>query len=273
MKRRDFLINTTAGLAASLGTGWWNSGLYAQAQTPPSVLNLTWYGHTCVLFTGGGQRVLVNPFQPGGCTAGYKAPQVATDYVLISSRQLDEGAIEMVPGNPRILSEPGAYRLGANNQIQGIRTDHDRLGGRRFGRNVAWRWNQAGVEILHLGGIASEISTSQKILMGSPDVLLLPVGGKQPPFGSSKYDTAWPETYTPTEAKAAIALLTPKLVIPTHYRTNAAAPNQCDLVAIQEFLELMAGTPIRTSITNTLTLTPRDIPTALTIQVMSDQLA
>ncbi|KKI98913.1 MBL fold metallo-hydrolase [Prochlorothrix hollandica] len=267
MKRRQFIHHASAGLVTALGTSWLHHGP-AQAQSPDT-LTLTWFGHTCVLFSGGGQRVLVNPFQAIGCTAGYPAPQVESNYVLISSRQLDEGAVENLPGTPRIFSEPGAYRLGANNQIQGIRTDHDRLGGKRFGRNVAWRWTQGGLDILHLGGIASEISTSQKILMGSPDVLLIPVGGQQPPAGTSAYDPRWPEVYTPEEAKAAIAVLNPKLVIPTHYRTDAANANACDLVALQDFVQVMGNIPIRYSTDNSITLQGGTLPTSPTLQVLS----
>ncbi|MEB3272947.1 MAG: MBL fold metallo-hydrolase [Prochlorothrix sp.] len=274
MKRRQFLQYASAGFALNLGLSYLGQGNLAQAQNSPNAspggLTLTWLGHTCFLFQGGGQRVLVNPFQPMGCTSGYAAPQVAADYVLISSRQLDEGSVDQVPGDPRILSEPGAYRLGSNNQIQGIRTDHDRLGGRRFGRNVAWRWNQSGVEILHLGGLASAIDTSQKILMGSPDILLIPVGGEQPPAGTAPYDSRWPEVYTPEEAKVAVEALSPKLVIPTHYRTSAANPEACDLVALQGFVELMNTVPIRYSTTNTLQISAANLPGNTTLQVLSD---
>jgi L-ascorbate metabolism protein UlaG (beta-lactamase superfamily) len=270
MKRRQFIQNTSTGLFTALGLEW-----MAQQQSPAQaqdILSITWLGHTCCLFVGGGQRVLVNPFQAVGCTAGYLPPNVETDYVLISSRQLDEGASEMVPGSPRVFFEPGAYRLQENNQIQGIRTQHDRIEGQRYGQNVAWRWSQAGVQILHLGGIASTISTRQKILMGAPDVLLIPVGGKQPPNGTSKYDPAWPEVYTPQEAKQTIELLSPRIVIPTHYRTEAADAALCDLVGLQEFLQIMTGTPVNYSSDNILALSSQNLPEqSPLIQVMGYQ--
>ena len=232
-------------------------------------LRLEWLGHTCFLFTGEGKRILVNPFAKVGCTTGYRSPAVATDYVLISSRQLDEGAVNVVPGDPAVFYTPGVYQLADKTSIQGIRTEHDRIEGKRFGLNTAWRWTQGGINLLHLGGIAATISTSQKILMGSPDVLIIPVGGKQPPSSTDKYDPAWPEVYTPEEAQAAIATLNPRLVIPTHYRTEAADPKSCDLVGVQDFLQRMKGTPIRYSETNALTLSPSSLPQdALTIQVM-----
>lgn len=271
MKRRQWIQQMGLGVAGTLALGW--SARRAAAQTSPPVasgsLRLEWLGHTCFLFEGSGQRLVVNPFLRLGCTAGYRSPDISADYVLLSSRQFDEGASEVIQGDPRIFYEPGAYQLVDGSQIQGIRTEHDRLEGKRFGINTAWRWTQSNINILHLGGIASEITVRQKILMGSPDVLIIPVGGAQPPNGTSRYDPAWPEVYTPAEAKQAIETLSPRLVIPSHYRTQAADPTTCDLVELQTFLALMGDYPIRYSETNNLTLTPSNLPTsAPTIQVM-----
>jgi L-ascorbate metabolism protein UlaG (beta-lactamase superfamily) len=85
---------------------------------------------------------------------------------------------------------------------------------------------------MHLGGAAAPINIEQKILMGSPDVVILPVGGG-------------PKAYTPEEAKAALQVLNPKVVIPMQYRTAAAKQGQCDLVGVDAFLKLMEGTPVR----------------------------
>jgi L-ascorbate metabolism protein UlaG (beta-lactamase superfamily) len=196
----------------------------------------------------------VNPFRSLGCTAGYRPPKVAAELVLISSQLLDEGAVELVPGNPRLLYEPGVYQFNKK-RLQGIRTDHDRLGGKRFGTNVAWQWQQGGLKILHLGGIAAPISLEQKILMGRPDVLLVPIGG-----GGN--------VYTPDEAKQAIQVLNPKLIIPTHYRTKAAA-NECESVGLEPFLSLMSGIPVRRG-GNTLNLRAADLPKeGAAIQILS----
>jgi len=164
--------------------------------------------------------------------------------------------VEIVPGSPRLLYEPGVYQL-TNSRVQGIRMDHDRLGGRQFGMNVAWLWQQAGLNILHLGGAAAPLTIEQKILMGRPDVLIVPVGGG-------------PKAYRPEEARQAIQELNPKLIIPAHYRTKAAAKEGCDLVGVEEFLKLMEGTPVRRAQTDTIALRPSDLPaTGSVIQVMS----
>lgn len=265
MNRRQLLRYGQMGVLAALATTLPSAWQTSKAQTPPkpegssqsnNTLFVEWLGHTSFLFVGDSQRVLVNPFRTLGCTAGYRSPLVPADLVLISSRLLDEGATEGLPGNPTLLYEPGAYQFRGK-QIQGIRTPHDREGGRRFGTNVAWTWTQAGIKIVHLGGAASPITSEQQILMGRPDLLLLPVGGG-------------PKAYTPEEAKAAMLKLNPKVVIPTHYRTEAAAADTCDLVAIEQFLSLIDNATIEKVNSDSIQLTQGSLPeTGTTIKVLN----
>ena len=253
MKRRELMGYAGAGLVTALVTNF-GSQLKADAQTNGS-LSVQWLGHTCFLFTGGGTRVLVNPFRTVGCTAGYRLPKVAADLVLISSQLLDEGAVEGLPGNPKLIYEPGAYDFKSM-KFQGIAIDHDRKGGKQFGINTAWSWKQAGVSILHLGGAAAPISIEQKILMGRPDVALIPVGG-----GS--------KAYNPEEAKQAVQVLNPKLVIPTHYRTQAADASNCEISPIDDFLNLMQGMTVRRSDGDTIAVSSSNLSDTGVIQILS----
>jgi L-ascorbate metabolism protein UlaG (beta-lactamase superfamily) len=236
-----------AGLITGLGAGIATHWQASSAQAAGS-LGIRWLGHTCFLFSGDGLEVLVNPFRPVGCTAKYSAPRVSANIVLISSRLLDEGVVEGLGGKPKLLFEPGAYKTNGL-QFQGIRTLHDRVNGYRFGTNVAWKWVQGGINVVHLGGIASPISVEQKILMSRPDVLLIPVGGSA-------------KAYTPAEAKTAIETLNPKLVIPTHYKTAATDPKTCDLQPVEDFLSLMKGTTIRRVGSNAITVSSSSLPSS-----------
>lgn len=244
MNRRSFIQYAGTGLLATLGLG----GIMRAASAQDAGVTIQSLGHSCFLFSGSGWRILVNPFRPIGCTAGYRAPQVSADIVMISSRLLDEGALEGLPGDPRVLSETGIYEFSGM-QVQGIATDHDDVGGKRFGTNIVWRWNQGGVNILHLGGAAAPITVEQQILMGRPDVLLVPVGDG-------------PKAFTPEEAKTAIQTLNPKLVIPTQYRTEAADPAACDILPIDNFLALMQGVPVDRLSSDAITVTAADLPTS-----------
>lgn len=254
MKRRQLIGYAGAGLLTTLGTAFGSEFKAYSAQS--SSVSIQWLGHSCFLFTGVQGKILVNPFRTLGCTAKYRPPNVAADLVLISSQLLDEGAVEGLPSNPRLIYEPGVYQFNGM-QLQGIAINHDRQGGRRFGTNVAWRWTQGGINILHLGGAAAKITIEQKILMGRPDLLLLPVGGG-------------PKAYTPQEAAQAIQDLNPKLVVPTQYRTQAADAGTCDIVALDEFLALMDGMPVRRSNTDTINIKSADLPNdGSAIQVLS----
>lgn len=246
MKRRQLMRYAGASLLAAIGVVWASSEQASQAQSSSSSLNVQWLGHSCFLFTSNGFRVLVNPFRPLGCTAGYPVPKVAADLVLISSFLLDEGSVEQLSGNPRILTQAGDYQIN-DIKFQGITLPHDREGGRRFGTNIAWRWTQGGIDILHLGGAAGAIGMEQRILMGSPDLVLIPVGGG-------------PKAYNPQEAMQAIDVLKPRIVIPTQYLTAAADKNACELVPVDEFLALTEGQDVRKLDSNSIAFTPADLP-------------
>lgn len=255
MKRRQIIRYAGAGVLAAAGAIATSGGHRAAAQAANS-LTVQWLGHTCFLITGTGRRMLINPFRTAGCTAKYRSPKVPADIVLISSQLLDEGAVDVVPGNPQLLFEPGVYQFDKL-RIQGIRTDHDRQGGKRFGSNIAWQWNQAGMNVLHLGGAAAPISIEQKILMGRPDVLFIPVGGG-------------PKAYTAEEAKQTIANLNPRLIIPTHYRTRAADPKACDIESLDAFLKAMDGTRVQRSNSDAISLRSGNLPKeGSVIQVLS----
>jgi len=255
MKRRQLMGYAGAGLAGALFANL-GSQLRVNAQSGGS-LSIKWLGHTSFLFTSGSTKILVNPFRTIGCTAGYRPPNVAADLVLISSQLLDEGAIEGLPGKPKLIYQPGVYKFNKMN-FQGIGIDHDRVGGRRFGLNTAWKWQQAGVNILHLGGAAGSIDEEQRILMNRTrtDVLLVPVGGSA-------------KAYNAQEAKTVIDKLNPRLIIPTHYRTQAADKDNCDIAPLDDFLNVMNGTEVRRSNSDTIRVNPGKLPEKSVIQVLS----
>jgi L-ascorbate metabolism protein UlaG (beta-lactamase superfamily) len=148
--------------------------------------------------------------------------------ILASSRLPDEGA---AVASGRLLNQPGSYKV-AGLQIEGIGAPHDRVGGRRFGSSTLWRWEQGGLTFAHLGGTAAQLSPSDKVLLGRPDVLILGVGG-----GAKVYDGR--------EAAEIVRQLSPRVVIPVQYARGAKAPNGCDQSGIQPFLEAMTGTPVQ----------------------------
>ncbi|AFY71437.1 hypothetical protein Pse7367_3189 [Thalassoporum mexicanum PCC 7367] len=219
-----------------------------------AALNLQWLGHMSFLINGNGNTILTHPFKPAGCTAFFPEPKKQSDLVLISSRLLDEGYVTNLEKQTKLLYQPGAYSL-INTNFQGIRMDHDRIGGKRFGMNVAWRWEQSGVSVLHLGGAAAPLAPDQRILIGRPDVLIIPIGGG-------------PKSYNAQEAAAVVNSLNPKLVIPTYYRTRGANAN-CELGSIDDFLAQLPNTPVRQVGSSNISITSGNLPQATTIAVLT----
>jgi len=252
MKRRKFFGYAGSSLVATFGLGLLDQWSRVQAQT--GRVTIQGLGHSAFLFTGDGRRILVNPFRRLGCTLGYASPAVEADIVMISSRLFDEGYLDELPGNPQVLAEPGVYEF-EDLSIQGILVPHDREGGRRFGDNIIWKWTQGGVSIVHMGGAAAPIGVEEQILLGRPDILLVPVGGG-------------PKSYNAEEALQTVQTLKPKVVIPTQYLTEAADPESCDLAGVDEFLALMQGTPVTKANNGALSVRPGDLPTeGMRIQV------
>lgn len=224
MNRRQFIRYSGVGLATAIAS----SLLPRQAMVAQQVssgVTIQYLGHTCFLFTGDDLQILVNPYESIGCTAGYSLPDLKPDVVLTSSFLLDEGAVDAVKGNPQVITQRGTHQV-KNLRFQGFALAHDREGGRRFGQNIAWRWTQGGVDILHLGGAAAPLATEEKILLSGSDILLAPVGG-----GVKAYD--------PQEARAAMKILNPRMMIPTHYRTGASNKENCELAPVEDFLALV----------------------------------
>ena len=252
MKRRDLLRYTSYGLFSAVAVSRYLSPLSALAQNQSGV-TIEWLGHSCFVFRNSQAKILVNPFTSLGCTGNYRQPKPVVDLVMISSRLLDEGSAAGLPNNPQLMVEAGVYDV-QNIEFQGIKTLHDRENGRRFGDNIVWKWTQGGVQILHLGGIASEVGIEEKILMGSPDVLFIPVGGS-------------PKAYNAQEAIAAIKVLNPKIVIPTQYLTNAAKEGECELDQVDTFVQLAQSEKyaIRRINGNSFSLRPQDLPSKGTV--------
>lgn len=253
MKRRQFLQSAQLGTIAAMTAIATGNRVPARAQSASSTLRVDYLGHTCFRFSGGGLTVMANPFRPGGCTAGFPAPNarsadIPTDITIVSSLLLDEGATDNVRED-RLLFEAGVFQFG-DTKFEGIPIPHDRFNGRHFGTNTIWTWNHAGIKIVHLGGGAAPLQFEQRALIGRPDLLLLPIGGGD-------------KAYTPTEALTVMQALNPRAVIPTHYQTTAADEGTCDAEPLSAFLELDAikeaietGRLVRRAASGTLNLSP-----------------
>ena len=211
-------------------------------------VSITSYGHSALMIRGAGKSVLLNPFKAVGCATGLKEPRLKANIILASSELADEGA-RIARGT--YLVKPGSYRIDGLN-LEGFTAPHDRFGGRRFGLATLWQWSQGGLSFAHLGGSAAPLTSEDKVLLGSPDVLVIAVGG-----GSKVYDGV--------EAAKIVRELKPKRVIPVQYVRGKSVDN-CDQTGITPFLDEMKGTTIRK--TGKTIYLRKNLPEKMIIHVM-----
>ncbi len=189
-------------------------------------MKIKFIGHSCFLITtGDGTRIITDPYE-AGCYDGamkYRPIEDQAEIVLVSHDHPDHCASAEVPGNPRVVDEPGRMSFGAA-EISGVQVWHDTSGGAERGRNIIFVIRADGLAVCHMGDIGHSLdrATAQKIL--PVDVLLLPVGG---------YFTADEKT-----VDQIIGVLDPRLVIPMHFKTAG-----CDfpIAPVDDFLKGRQG--------------------------------
>lgn len=165
---------------------------------------LRYYGHS--LFTLALEDGTVVATDPYGDFHQYPRRILRADVVTVSHHHADHDSVGMVEGNPIVIDRPGLYTPGADLTVTGFMSFHDAKGGALRGNNVIFLLEAEGLRIVHLGDLGHVPTESQRLAIGSVDVLLIPVGG-----------------YYTIDAQAAVEtmrILKPRVTIPMHYRTR-----------------------------------------------------
>ncbi|HAA89182.1 MAG: Putative Zn-dependent hydrolase [Thermoanaerobacterales bacterium 50_218] len=178
-------------------------------------MRVRWYGHACFCCEGGGVRLLTDPFSK---EVGYPIPQETVDIVTVSHDHYDHNAVDLVPGSPVVVREPGKREVKGI-PIKGISVFHDEVRGAKRGKNIVFVWEMEGLRLCHLGDLGHILEPVTVSEIGKVDLLFIPVGG----------------IYT-IDAKTAAKVvdqLQPRLVVPMHYKTPALT---FELAPVDEFL-------------------------------------
>lgn len=160
-------------------------------------IKLTWLGHSCFIVEKDGFELLFDPYSDGS-VPGYDPLRAEADMVLCSHGHKDHNGVEIVT-----LKEGGENPF----QITEISTYHDDTKGSQRGETIIHILDSEGMRLVHFGDIGCELTEEQRAAIGSPDVILIPVGGYY--------------TIDAAQAKAIVDALKPRVVIPMHYRSGA----------------------------------------------------
>lgn len=158
-------------------------------------IRLTWLGHSCFKVEKDGFQVLFDPYSDGA-VPGYGPLRAEADLVLCSHGHKDHNAAELVTLRQGACGNPF--------EITKIQTYHDDTEGSQRGEDIIHILDSEGMRVVHFGDLGCELTEEQKRQIGSPDVILLPVGGYY--------------TIDAGQAKAVADGVNPRVVIPMHYR-------------------------------------------------------
>jgi len=181
-------------------------------------MKIRWYGHACFLIRST-KNIVTDPHD--GKSIGLPEPKIRSEIVTISHNHFDHNCSRIVQGNPTIVNTVGKKEVLEVN-ITGINSYHDDCQGAKRGENIIFKINIEDMTICHLGDLGEIPSESQIKEIGSVDILFIPVGG----------------TYTlnSKEALEVAKILSPKVVVPMHYRVHGLS---LPIQPVDNFLKLV----------------------------------
>lgn len=163
-------------------------------------ISITWYGHSCFLISCEGFSIVLDPYAPGSVPGfdGLAPHSLNACQVLCSHEHKDHGFTEAVA-----LSD---YKGESPFKILKIDTWHDDANGTLRGANRIHILEAAGIKIAHMGDLGCSLTPEQAECLKNLDAILVPVGGYY--------------TINAAQAKELVSALSPRVVIPMHYRTD-----------------------------------------------------
>lgn len=158
-----------------------------------------------LLETADGFRILTDPFDGH---VGYPMHSVDCDAVTISHSHGDHSFVEKARAPQVIVDQAGTTVLAPGITATGIPCWHDDQQGALRGPNLIFLIEAEGLRIAHFGDLGAwDDDLVQRL--ASIDIALIPVGGHF--------------TITAESAARLIGRISPRMVIPMHYRTDVNA--------------------------------------------------
>lgn len=189
-------------------------------------MKISWLGHSCFTLESQGYRIILDPFK---CVRGFKDISGEVNGVYCSHFHFDHAYTDELT-----LIEGGKNHFN----ITEIQTKHDPNGGTLRGDNTVRVFEAEGIRVCHLGDLGHELTEEQKAAIGSPHVLLIPIGGIF--------------TIDPQTAKKVAESLNPTVIIPMHYRLGSLGFEE--IAELKEFTSLFPREFVKEAESSSFTL-------------------
>ncbi|HEV3318273.1 MAG TPA: MBL fold metallo-hydrolase [Solirubrobacteraceae bacterium] len=176
-------------------------------------MQVEWYGQSAFRLASSEETVAIDPFGDlSGLTSRgmhFDYPEIAgveAQLVLVTHEHADHNCVEAIGGNPTILRSTAGRLESPIGEIVAIASEHDEQAGTARGPNTIFMFELDGLRVCHFGDYGqATLREEQAAAIGEVDLLFVPVGGG-PTIGAD-------------QATAIIERLSPRWVVPMHYRT------------------------------------------------------
>ena len=184
---------------------------------------IQYLGHSCFVITSpAGTRLLIDPYADGEWP-GLSFPTTHADKVLVTHGHWDHAAWRAIRGHPKVIDKPDLLN-GKDFVIRGFAGRHaDLAGGSTAYGNIIYVVETGGLRFCHLGD-NGPVTEQLRLAIGPVDVLMVPVDKEN-------------RVLTYDQAQAWVEALSPRLVIPMHYRVpGRTLPSVIHLGTVDEWV-------------------------------------
>ena len=177
-------------------------------------MQVEWYGQSAFRLSAAAETVVIDPFADMSAMAASRGMQfdyppiegVEADLLLVTHEHIDHNGVEAIGGDPAILRSTAGKLESPIGEVVAIASEHDEAAGTERGPNTIFVFELDGLRVCHFGDFGqSALREEQAAAIGEVDLLIVPVGGG-PTIGA-------------VQAGAIVERLSPRWVVPMHYRT------------------------------------------------------
>jgi L-ascorbate metabolism protein UlaG (beta-lactamase superfamily) len=164
------------------------------------MLKIRWHGHACFEI-GNDKTLVIDPHD--GKAIGIKVPQTDADIILITHDHYDHNSYKTVEKKGTKIIWGGNRTIGGI-KIQSVKAYHDEEGGKKRGEMNLFKVMIEEMKLCHLGDLGHTLDEATLRKLENIDILFIPIGGTF--------------TIDAHQALETIDALSPKVVIPMHYK-------------------------------------------------------